>query len=338
MEAPRKIPFDQFIGQLLDADHPLTPNYFYRLSDLEPDEIRALSEIWTQIPQWRRQAIMEDIETLSAEDMLLSFVDLSMLALHDEDATIRRQAVQSLWEYDQDQLAPIFMEMAQIDPDVDVRAAAAGALGRYVYDGEIEELSPDVLGKIEDLLLQVTRGEDAPKVRRAALEALGFSSREEVPALIETAYASSDKAWIASALFAMGRSGNERWIQQVLAMLSHPTPLVRMEAARAAGELDIKDATESLIELLDDPDDNTRLACIWSLSQLGGEGVRQILEDMAEEFEDDESLEFLESALDNLDFTESMDLMPLIDFGEDEEGEDLELYEEFYDDTEEQDD
>lgn len=337
METSPKIPFDQFISQLLDPDHPLAANYFFSLSDLEPEEIQALADVWTKIPLWRRQAIMQDVETLSADDMLLWFVDFSLLALQDEDAGIRRQAVLSLWEYDEDELAPVFMEMAKNDPDVDVRAAAAGALGRYVYNGEIEELSPDLLRQIEDLLLQITQGEDAPKVRRSALEALGFSSREEVPLLIKTAYASKEKAWIASALFAMGRSGREGWSKQVLAMLSHPTPLVRMEAARAAGELEIKDATESLIELLDDPDENTRLACVWSLSQLGGESVRQILEDMAEEIEDDDELEFLESALENLEFTESMNLMPLLDFGEDEEGEDLELFEDFFDD-EDQDD
>ena len=44
MEASPKIPFDQFIEQLLDADHPLAPKYFYSLSDLEPEEIHALSE------------------------------------------------------------------------------------------------------------------------------------------------------------------------------------------------------------------------------------------------------------------------------------------------------
>jgi HEAT repeat protein len=335
LEASQRIPFNQFIAQLQDADHPLAPNYFYLLSDLEPDETQALAEIWTQIPLWRRQSIMEDVEVLSANDMLLSFVDFSTLALQDENAGIRRQAVRSLWEYDEDKLAPVFMRMVQSDPDVEVRAAATSALGRYIYNGEIEELSPILLNQIEELLLQIIRGGDAPNVRRAALEALGFSSREEVPALIKSAYASKDKSWVASALFAMGRSCDEAWTQQVLAMLSHPSPQVRVEAVRAAGELEIKKATRSLIELLDDPDDDTRLACIWSLSQLGGEGVRQILEDLIEETEDEDSLEFLETALDNLDFTESIDLMPLFDFDEeDEDDEDLVYYEDFSEEDE----
>ena len=86
MEPSSRIPFDQFIEQLLDGDHPLPADYFYSLSDLEPEEIQALSEIWENIPSGARQAIMEDVETLSADDMLLSFVDFSRLALQDPDA------------------------------------------------------------------------------------------------------------------------------------------------------------------------------------------------------------------------------------------------------------
>jgi len=51
-------------------------------------------------------------------------------------------------------------------------------------------------------------------------------------------------------------------------MLDSPLPSLRAEAARAAGELEIGAAASRLLELLDDPDEATRLASIWSLSQL----------------------------------------------------------------------
>ncbi|HSQ27358.1 MAG TPA: HEAT repeat domain-containing protein [Anaerolineales bacterium] len=338
MEPSSRIPFDQLIEQLLDGDHPLVANYFYSLSDLEPEETQSLSKIWGNIPLWRRQAIMEDVEALSADDVLLSFVNFSLMVLQDSNAGIRQQGVQSLWEYEDDALIPVYQHLILKDEDPGVRAAAAGALGRYIYNGELDELAPEVLHDIEELLLAVAQGEDAPNVRRAALEALGFSSCKELSPLIERAYASKEKEWIASALFAMGRSGNEKWRQHVAAMLEHPTPLVRMEAARAAGELEMKETTQTLIELLDDPNDNTRMACIWSLSQLGGEGVRQILEDIVEEADAEDNLEFLEAALDNLEFTESMELMPLLDISEDGEEDELDLIEDFYDLDEDLDD
>jgi HEAT repeat protein len=128
-----------------------------------------------------------------------------------------------------------------------------------------------------------------------------------------------DKEWIASALFAMGRSANECWQDQVLAMLESNLPILRQEAARAAGELEIRDAVPLLIELLDDPDQNTRLASMWSLSQIGGEGVRDILEQLYEEADDDTEVDLLEASLDNLAFTEDSILMPFFDFPEDDE-------------------
>ena len=54
------------------------------------------------------------------------------------------------------------------------RAAAAGALGRYVFAGEIEEISAQELREIEDLLLEVLNSDQPKVVRRYALEALGF--------------------------------------------------------------------------------------------------------------------------------------------------------------------
>jgi hypothetical protein len=150
-------------------------------------------------------------------------------------------------------------------------------------------------------------------IRRRALESLGYSSRPEVIPLIESAFSSRDKEWIASALFAMGRSANEIWEQHVLQSFDSPHPLIRMEAARAAGELELKEAVEDLLEMIDDDNPDVRSAAIWSLSQIGGEGVRDTLEELQELSEDDEEIEFIESALDNLSFTEDMELFTLFD-------------------------
>jgi HEAT repeat protein len=195
-----------------------------------------------------------------------------------------------------------------------VRAAATSALGRFVYLGEVEDIPEEDLHQIEDALIAVVQGSDDLLVRRHALESLGYSSRQEVPALIDQAFRSADKNWIASALFAMGRSANEEWAPQVLSMLDHTFPAVRAEAVRAAGELEINDAVQPLLDLLDDSDEAVRTAAIWSLSQIGGEGVRDILEQLQEETEDEEEADFIESALDNLTFTEDFQLFSMFDF------------------------
>ncbi len=45
----------------------------------------------------------------------------------------------------------------------------------------------------------------------APFEALGFSSRPEVPDLIRQAYAIGQPEWMESSLFAMGRSADSIW-------------------------------------------------------------------------------------------------------------------------------
>jgi HEAT repeat protein len=328
MQSPAEIPFQKLVDALLDVENPLNPRYLYRLSDLEEPELELLRIAWPKIPIWRRQALLEDIEELNESDLLLSFESLGRFALQDEDAKIRLLAVHILWEFEEKSLIPVFMRLMTTDQDSEVRAAAASALGRYVYAGEIEELPRATLQSIETALLEVTNGNDAPEVRRSALEALGYSSRDEVQPLVEKAFASDDKYWKASALFAMGRSANQQWQPTVLAMLQSNLPILRSEAARAAGELEISAAVPYLLELLDDPDDNTRQASMWSLSQIGGEGVRDALQALYDETDNEQELELLESALDNLTFNEDLQLIPMFDFPEAEDDEE-DWYEEY---------
>jgi HEAT repeat protein len=346
-----EISIQQLADALLDVDKPLPPRFLYRLSDLEPADIDKLAIIWPQLPLWRRQGLMEDIEELSSNDTLLDFVALCRFALKDADPKVRRLAVDTLWEFEQIDLIHTLLDLLATDSDADVQAAAAHGLARYVYAGEIEEIPQGKLKKIEEALLgSMKKPGTPPQVKRAALESLGYSSREEVPALIKTAFASKDKLWIASALFAMGRSANSEWQPEVMSMLESNLPLIRLEAARAAGELELSDALPYLLELLDDPDENTRQASIWSLSQIGGEGVQEALEGLYEEAETEDEIELLETALDNLTFTQGVKLMPLfhlpdeehsgddLDDGDDDDDEEIEEAIDWYDDVGDEDD
>jgi len=153
----------------------------------------------------------------------------------------------------------------------------------------------------------------------------------------------------------MGRSADGRWKKHVLAHLDHLRPAVRAEAASAAGELEIAAARRPLIKLLDDHDTDVRLAAIWALSQVGGEGVRERLERLLERSEDDDEIDLIESALDNLALAEESIGFKLFDVEEadlddedaliveeddlgDEEDDDLRIYLEDEDEDEEDDD
>lgn len=313
MKSPDETSLGQVIKALLDEDTPLKPRYLYRLSDLTDKDLAQVKQNWKKIPLWRRQALMEDIAELGEGDYMLSYESLGSFTLEDEDPKVRLFSVQVLGEYEQPELARRFLQMLTSEVNLDVKAALADALGKYVYLGDIEELDEETLQDIEAALLLIAKGSEDPQVRRSALESLGYSRDEQVRPLIEIAFASSDPEWVSSALAAMGHSADEAWAEPVIQSLEHHSPGIRQEAARAAGELELAEAVEALKEMLDDTDDEVRMAAIWSLSQIGGEGVRDLLEQLAEMTEDEDDLDFIESALDNLTFTEELESFALID-------------------------
>lgn len=342
MQDPAEIPFSELIAALLDTDTPLHPRFLYRLSDLGPEEMAQLEQVWPGVPLWRRRALLEDLEELGDADTVLSFEPIGRYAVRDEDAGVRRSAVRLLWQSESEDLIRVFDGFLSKDPDSGVRTAAAAGLGQFVYKGELEELPQDKLRHIEERLMRATREDSEAAVRRQALESLSYSSRPEVPALIERAFTSGDRDWVASALVSMGRSADKRWKDEVLPRLDDPSPRLRSEAARASGELEISEAVPQLIELTEDGDEAVRLAAIWALSQVGGRRARRTLESLLSQSQDEDEVEYLETALDNLAFTEGLQPFSWLDFPEDEaESEMLDLltdedeYIEFDDDGDE---
>jgi len=153
-----------------------------------------------------------------------------------------------------------------------VRAAAASALGRYVYLGELEELPAAQVRRVEAVLLDVIHGDDELEVRRRALEALAFSNQPELAALITEAYASDELSMRVSAVFAMGPDGRQPMAAQVGEELESSEPEMRFEAVRAAGELELTDSASQLVELTSDEDQQVSEAAIWSLGQVWRRG------------------------------------------------------------------
>jgi HEAT repeat protein len=116
----------------------------------------------------------------------------------------------------------------------------------------------------------------------------------------------------------MGRSADERWAPQVCAELESISPELRFEAARAVGELEVEDAVPALIKMGADSDRLVREAAIWSLSQVGGEAARKALKRFLRQADPDEK-DFVQDALDNLDFTDEVHSFALLNIGSEDE-------------------
>src|ERR1041385_1154540 len=311
----------QTILDTLLSDRPDFPRrYLQEFSDLGPLELKTLLDVWPHVKPSRKLTLLEDLDALAETDTLVSFDDLARALLTDPEPDVRTRAIRLLDEYEDPKVVPSYLDMLKNDLDTNVRVEAANALNLFVELGELEEIPEKIYHQVEDALLASAASEDDVRVRRTALESLGFSSRPEVTTLIESAFHRHDPNWQASALVAMGRSADDRWDDEVTHSLVHVNDHIRKAAVEAAGELSLSSARPILLKLLGEEEDATILSSIiWSLSQIGGEDVRTYLENLLDQLEDEEQITFLEEALDNLAFTEDLDRFDLLAYDPEDE-------------------
>jgi HEAT repeat protein len=316
-----KLPFQKTIDELLAGKKSLSRSSLRSFSDIDPVSLNLLLEAWPRITSDRKRLLLEELQTLSENDTLVSFDDLARALLNDSDAQVQAGAIRLLDECNDAKLIPVYLRILSSDKDASARAEAASALGKFVQLGELEEIPKKTQVRVENALLEKITSEDDANVRRQALEAIGYSSRLEVITLIESAFHREDPDWQASALFAMGRSSDERWEENVIPKILDENPRVQLAAIEAAGELGITAAREILLKMLQEEENDELVvnAAVWSLSQIGGEDARIYIESLIDETEDEDQVEFLEEALDNLAFTEDLAKFDLLNLDVDDD-------------------
>jgi HEAT repeat protein len=310
--------FQTVLDALLADRWDFPRRYLQEFSDIGALELKTLLDVWPRVKPDRKLTLLEELDAMAETDTLVSFDDFARALLTDPDAEVRTRAIRLLDEYEDPKVVPSYLDMLKNDQDVNVRVAAANALNLFVDLGELEKIPASMYHQIEDALLRSAASEDDVRVRRTALESLGYSSRPEVSTLIDSAFHRQDPHWQSSALVAMGRSADDRWDDEVTRSLVHVDDRIRRAAVQAAGELSLQTARPILLKMLSEEEDATVLSSvIWSLSQIGGEDVRTYLENLLDQLEDDEQITFLEEALDNLAFTEDLDRFDLLAFDPD---------------------
>lgn len=310
---------EQLLDVLRDESQPIPSSRLLELSDLDAQQLEILTGAWHDLSDERRREILHTLGRLADVNFSLIFEPINRFAILDPDPEVRRTAIDNLWECDDQDLALPLLTALTSDPDAQVRAAAAKALGHFTYLGELDQLPHDLLITISDRLLQVIADDEDQTVRRHTLASLGYSSRTEVPAVIQQAFGSGIEEMQQAALLAMGRSANQMWADLVLSQLHNPAPPLRAEAARAAGELEIRDATNDLVDLLADVEASVRLAAAWGLGQLGGPEATAALSDVLTSTENPEEAAIIQDAIDHCAFVDGTQDFLLFDFDDPED-------------------
>ncbi len=273
---------DQDLGELLEqlGEQPgaLPFSRLFAFSDLSGQDLSGFCAAWDASPTAQRRRLMHGLVELAEASFQVNFDAIFRHCLADPDDEVRATAIDGLWENEDVRLIGPLLTMLRTDPSVQVRAAAASGLGRFVLAGELEELEAPIQARImTELLTTVHLAGESVQVRRRAIESVAYACTPEVMEVLELAYYDDDEEMRLSAVVGMGRSCDKRWRDILLAELRSTSVAMRYEAVLACGGLMLREAVPILARLLDDADRQVREATIWSLGQIGGEQAKQAL-------------------------------------------------------------
>lgn len=314
-----ELAFSEVLRQLAEAERVHLP-LIYRLSDMSPQEFEAFVAGWPAWPERRRRVVARHMADICEDNFVVDFAPAFRFMLGDEAPAVRLAALDGLWDSSNLAVVDPIIDLMQHDPDTQVRAASAATLGHYVLMGEWGQIRERVAGRIvEALLAQFQREDDPVAVRRAVLESLGNAAHPDVPALIDRSYERGGDEMRLSAVFAMGRTADRRWMPIIMDELGNADAEMRLEAIRAAGNLGFSDPVDRLIELLYDDDLETRLAVVAALGQIGSEAAYEALQELADDPDAEDLWDAIEEAMDEIEWLGGEIDLNLFEWDEDDD-------------------
>lgn len=291
------------ILQELGSSESISIPLLYRLSDLTPAELGEFCGAWALIDPERRRVIVRHLADITEENFHVDFTEVFAQCLEDNAPEVRIASLDGLWDSDRVVLIRQIIDLMENDPDQEVRALAAATLGHYVLLGEWRQIPTHSIEPIvESLLNQIDSRQTGAAIRHAALESVAASGHPRVESLIHNAYDGAELDAQKSALFAMGRSADSRWINIVIDEMSSPLTEMRLEAARAAGEIGENSAVPELIELTSDEDLEVQIVAVGALGRIGGEIASRFLQDIVDDADSKELSDAASEALEEIDW------------------------------------
>jgi HEAT repeat protein len=276
--------FTSVLGALLAPMADVNVSSLADLTDLDDVEVQELSERWNEIGVARRRWIVRELIDLAEDNVELNFDRMYFRGLADEDAEVRQESIRGLWEYERADLITPLLRMMDGDESAAVRAEAALALGRFITSYEQGELRDRYFEAIERSMRVALENEtEVTEVRARVLESIGAHNSEWVQQAIRDAYESDVRRLKASAIHAMGRSVDERWMPLVIREMSSEEAELRYEAALAAGAIGEVNSLPHLRRLAQDPDEEVAHASIMAMGEIGGAEAKAALEELAAE-------------------------------------------------------
>jgi HEAT repeat protein len=181
--------------------------------------------------------------------------DMSIAALEDKSARVRREAVGVLAYLRSEDVLLALIDIARNDPDDEVRRSAVGALVFASNDRVVEAL----LKAIKDSNWQVRE--------EAALVIAKLKLAQGVDALIE---ALNDSYWqvCLKAAVGLGKIGDAKAVQPLCEAYMTDISNLRKEVVAALGEIGDAAALPLLEKAAEDPDPDVRKLAAWAIERV----------------------------------------------------------------------
>ena len=122
---------ERYLEELRDGSQPVKHAGLVHLSGLEGPELEEFRRQWDALATERRRQVVTKLVDLAEDNVDLDFNAVLRLCLRDPDPEVREQAVSGFWECDDRALILPLINMLRWDEAEQVRAAAAGALGKF---------------------------------------------------------------------------------------------------------------------------------------------------------------------------------------------------------------
>jgi HEAT repeat protein len=269
-----------FIRAVADESEPLTEAPFHEASDPSPTEVVEFDRFLSTLESEGRREVLTAMVEQAEDNLELDFTSIFRHCLKDDDDRLAQLGIEGLWEQEERWLVSELAELLRSERGPRVRAAAALALGKFPLLALEGKIQPQDGALVYRVLMDFLEDDiEDLEVRRRCLEAVAPFNTDEVRDYIRWAFDDEDQDLRSSSIYAMGRTGETRWLPTLLQELESSDAAVRYETAHACGELGEQQAAPQLIALLMDEDPEVRLAGIAALGKLGGVEARRALID-----------------------------------------------------------
>jgi hypothetical protein len=224
----------------------------------------------------------------------MDFSQIFLIGISDKNSLIREASVVGLWESNDRMIIKPLTELLRDDPSNPVRQAAAMTLATFTRRSQEGKLIHRDYQQIRESLLHAIEDESSDiDTKRRSIETIAHFGSSGIEDIILNAHKGYDSKLRQSAIYAMGRTSETRWIKLLIESLDDPDPAIRYETASSLGELGDETIIPYLTELLTDDDTEVKASAIRSLGQIGGFSAKQTISD----YLDDEDSIIKESAI-----------------------------------------